>query len=105
MEMYEYESIMVNTRQRRAFVNTIVVRLSWVEYAILLFFMENPGKWLSKAEIFGRIRNYSENHLIFNDEKLVDSHISSLKKALQQIDENAEDYIIGDEHGYKLGND
>jgi hypothetical protein len=37
------------------------------------------------------------------DEKLLDSHISILKKTLGRIDENAENYIVDDARGYKLG--
>jgi DNA-binding response OmpR family regulator len=101
--VYEYENITVDTEQRRAFVNNAVVRLSWVEYAILLLFMENLNKWLSKAEIFARVRGCSEDQITPADEKLLDLHISTLKKTLQRIDENAGNYIITDECGYKLG--
>jgi DNA-binding response OmpR family regulator len=102
MAIYEYENMTVDTRQRRVFVNNIVVRLFRIEYAILLLFMENPGKWLSKAEIFAHIRNYPENRITSADEKLVDSHILTLKKTLQRIDENAGNHIVGGARGYKL---
>jgi DNA-binding response OmpR family regulator len=102
--VYKYENITVDTSRRRAFVNNVVARLSQIEYAILLLFMENPSKWLSKVEIFARIRNCPEDQITPADEKLLDSYISALKNVLQQIDENAGDYIIDDERGYKLGN-
>lgn len=75
---------LLNTRNRTLEKNGERVKLTQVEYSIMRFFMENPGKALSREEILDRVwgRDY------FGELKIVDVNIRRLRLKIEDNVQN-----------------
>lgn len=79
-EIIEFHEIKINTKSRTAFINEQPITLTRKEYDLLLFFVSNKGRVLSKEII--------AEHLWGDDSDLLDNfdfiyvHINNLRKKL-----------------------
>lgn len=90
---------LMNTRNRTLEKNGERIKLTQVEYSIMRFFMENPGKALSREEILDRV--WGQDY--FGDLKIVDVNIRRLRLKIED-NVQAPNYITtvwG--YGYKWG--
>ena len=90
---------LMNTRNRTLEKNGERIKLTQVEYSIMRFFMENPGKALSREEILDRV--WGKDY--FGDLKIVDVNIRRLRLKIED-NVQAPNYITtvwG--YGYKWG--
>ncbi len=85
----EYGEILVRPTEQTVFVNDRSVRLTRSEYALLLYFLANPNRVITKESV--------AEHLSGDDAELMDridfiySHVKNLRKKL--VDAGAQDYI------------
>ena len=90
---------LMNTRNRTLEKNGERVKLTQVEYSIMRFFMENPGKALSREDILDRVwgRDY------FGDLKIVDVNIRRLRLKIEDNVQNPIYITTVWGYGYKWG--
>ena len=90
---------LMNTRNRTLEKNGERIRLTQVEYSIMRFFMENPGKALSREEILDRVwgRDY------FGEVKIVDVNIRRLRLKIEDNVQNPVYITTVWGYGYKWG--
>lgn len=69
----------LNTRKRTLEKNEVPVKLTQVEYSIMKLFMDNPGKALSREEIWQTV--WGENYL--GELKIVDVNIRRLRVKIE----------------------
>lgn len=87
--LIEFREISVNTAQQNVWVNSDLINLTRSEYALLLYFLANPNRVITKESI--------AEHLSGDDADLLDSisfiysHVKNLRKKL--VDTGAGDYI------------
>ena len=89
----------MNTRNRTLEKNGERVKLTQVEYSIMRYFMENPGKALSREDILDRVwgRDY------FGDLKIVDVNIRRLRLKIEDNVQNPLYITTVWGFGYKWG--
>ena len=90
---------LLNVRNRTLEKNGQRVKLTQVEYAIMKFFMENPGKALSREEILDTVwgRDY------FGELKIVDVNIRSLRLKIEDNVQTPTFITTVWGYGYKWG--
>ena len=90
---------LLNVRNRTLEKNGQRVKLTQVEYAIMKFFMENPGKALSREEILDTVwgRDY------FGELKIVDVNIRRLRLKIEDNVQTPTFITTVWGHGYKWG--
>lgn len=90
---------LMNTRNRTLEKNGERIKLTQVEYSIMRFFMENPGKALSREEILDRVwgRDY------FGEVKIVDVNIRRLRLKIEDNVQNPVYITTVWGYGYKWG--
>ena len=90
---------LMNTRNRTLEKNGERIKLTQVEYSIMRFFMENPGKALSREEILDRVwgRDY------FGEVKIVDVNIRRLRLKIEDNVQNPIYITTVWGYGYKWG--
>ena len=90
---------LLNTRNRTLEKNGQRVKLTQVEYAIMKFFMENPGKALSREEILDTVwgRDY------FGELKIVDVNIRRLRLKIEDNVQTPTFITTVWGYGYKWG--
>ncbi len=90
---------LMNTRNRTLEKNGERVKLTQVEYSIMRYFMENPGKALSREDILDRVwgRDY------FGDLKIVDVNIRRLRLKIEDNVQNPLYITTVWGFGYKWG--
>ena len=90
---------LMNTRNRTLEKNGERVKLTQVEYSIMRYFMENPGKALSRENILDRVwgRDY------FGDLKIVDVNIRRLRLKIEDNVQNPIYITTVWGYGYKWG--
>lgn len=81
--------IVVDTEKRQVKVNNKIVELTRREYDILLFFISNKERVLTKESIVEHI--WGDNSNAFDNFDFVYTHIKNLRKKL--IEQGANDYI------------
>ncbi|MDR1448208.1 MAG: winged helix-turn-helix domain-containing protein [Candidatus Ancillula sp.] len=103
---YKFMGLCLNTNLRKVFVNNTPVKLTFIDYNILLYLMQNANKCVSRDEIFKSIWGYSFNYRTQSDESLLNTHISVIRNKLAKVDKKASKYIITEKcFGYRLGED
>lgn len=98
-ELLTYGPFCLNTRNRTLEKNSVRIRLTQVEYAIMKLFMQNPGRALSREEILATVwgRDYD------GELKIVDVNIRRLRIKIEDDTSNPV-YITTDwGYGYKWG--
>ena len=90
---------LLNVRNRTLEKNGQRVKLTQVEYAIMKYFMENPGKALSREEILDTVwgRDY------FGELKIVDVNIRRLRLKIEDNVQNPTFITTVWGYGYKWG--
>ena len=90
---------LLNVRNRTLEKNGQRVKLTQVEYAIMKYFMENPGKALSREEILDTVwgRDY------FGELKIVDVNIRRLRLKIEDTVQNPTFITTVWGYGYKWG--
>ena len=90
---------LLNVRNRTLEKNGQRVKLTQVEYAIMKFFMENPGKALSREEILDTVwgRDY------FGELKIVDVNIRRLRLKIEDNVQTPTFITTVWGYGYKWG--
>ena len=90
---------LLNTRNRTLEKNGVRVKLTQVEYSIMRYFMENPGKALSREEILDTVwgRDY------FGELKIVDVNIRRLRLKIEDNVQNPVYITTVWGYGYKWG--
>ena len=90
---------LLNVRNRTLEKNGQRVKLTQVEYAIMKFFMENPGKALSREEILDTVwgRDY------FGELKIVDVNVRRLRLKIEDNVQNPAYITTVWGYGYKWG--
>ena len=90
---------LMNTRNRTLEKNGERIKLTQVEYAIMRFFMENPGKALSREEILDRV--WGQDY--FGDLKIVDVNIRRLRLKIEDNVQTPNYITTVWGYGYKWG--
>ena len=92
-------AFLLNVRNRTLEKNGQRVKLTQVEYAIMKYFMENPGKALSREEILDMVwgRDY------FGELKIVDVNIRRLRLKIEDNVQNPTFITTVWGYGYKWG--
>ena len=90
---------LLNTRNRTLEKNGVRIKLTQVEYSIMRYFMENPGKALSREEILDTVwgRDY------FGELKIVDVNIRRLRLKIEDNVQNPIYITTVWGYGYKWG--
>ena len=73
------EPFVLNTRKRTLEESGVPIKLNQVEYSIMKLFMDNPGKALSREEIWKTV--WGENYL--GELKIVDVNIRRLRVKIE----------------------
>ena len=89
----------INTRTRVLEKNGNRVRLTQIEYALMLLFMTHPGTALSRSEILSKI--WGEGY--FGEEKVVDVNIRRLRIKIENEPTEPEYITTVWGYGYKWG--
>ncbi len=89
----------INTRTRTLEKNGQRVRLTQIEYALMLLFMTHPGTALSRSEILSRV--WGEGY--FGEEKVVDVNIRRLRIKIEDEPTDPEYITTVWGYGYKWG--
>lgn len=90
---------LMNTRNRTLEKNGERIKLTQVEYSIMRFFMENPGKALSREEILDRV--WGQDY--FGDLKIVDVNIRRLRLKIEDNVQSPNYITTVWGYGYKWG--
>ncbi len=70
--------ITLNTEAREVLIGDMRVELSFKEFELLKYFMENPGRALSREQILSAVWDYD----FYGDERTVDTHVKKLRSKL-----------------------
>jgi len=89
----------INTRTRILEKNGQRVRLTQIEYSLMLLFMTHPGTALSRSEILTRV--WGEGY--FGEEKIVDVNIRRLRIKIENEPTDPEYITTVWGYGYKWG--
>ncbi len=89
----------INTRTRILEKNGQRVRLTQIEYALMLLFMTHPGTALSRSDILARV--WGEGY--FGEEKVVDVNIRRLRTKIEDDPTDPEFITTVWGYGYKWG--
>ena len=90
---------LMNTRNRTLEKNGERIKLTQVEYSIMRYFMENPGKALSREEILDRV--WGQDY--FGDLKIVDVNIRRLRLKIEDNVQTPNYITTVWGYGYKWG--
>ncbi len=77
-EMLEAGGIELNKSAHTVMVNQELIELSFKEFELLVYFMENQGIALSRDKILNRVWNYD----YFGDARTIDTHVKKLRSKL-----------------------
>lgn len=89
----KYNDYEINTEKRTILYKNENINLTTLEFDILLFFINNKGKLLSREAILNSV--WGENY--FGNDRVVDDSIRRLRKKLKYLDINT---VYG--YGYRL---
>ena len=70
--------ILINKEAHQAYVDGEPIELSYKEFELLTYFMENPGIALSREKILNGVWNYD----YFGDARTIDTHVKKLRAKL-----------------------
>lgn len=74
----EMGGILINKEAHQAYVDGEPIELSYKEFELLTYFMENPGIALSREKILNGVWNYD----YFGDARTIDTHVKKLRAKL-----------------------
>ncbi|MCR5310438.1 MAG: response regulator transcription factor [Lachnospiraceae bacterium] len=74
----EYEGVVLNKAAHLVKVNDKEIELSYKEFELLAFFMENKGLALSREKILNSVWNYD----YFGDARTIDTHVKKLRSKM-----------------------
>lgn len=74
-EKIEYEGIVIDKMAHSVFVDDAEIELSFKEFELLTYFIENKGIALSRKQILDNVWNYD----YFGDERTIDTHVKKLR--------------------------
>ncbi|MBP5152703.1 MAG: response regulator transcription factor [Lachnospiraceae bacterium] len=74
----EYEGVVLNKAAHIVKVNDKEIELSYKEFELLAFFMENKGLALSREKILNSVWNYD----YFGDARTIDTHVKKLRSKM-----------------------
>ena len=77
-DMLEYEGIEIDKMAHRVKVDGREIELSYKEFELLTFFMENKGIALSREKILNNVWNYD----YFGDARTIDTHVKKLRSKM-----------------------
>ena len=77
-EAFEYEGIFVDKGAYEVKVDGSLIELSHKEFELLLYFMENKGRALSRDQILNSVWDYD----YFGDARTIDTHVKKLRAKL-----------------------
>lgn len=77
-EKLSYGGIMLDKNAHSVFVDSSEIELSYKEFELLAYFMENKGLALSRDKILDSVWNYD----YFGDARTVDTHVKKLRAKL-----------------------
>ena len=77
-ELLEVGGIKLNKSAHTVMIDTEFVELSFKEFELLAYFMENQGIALSREKILNRVWNYD----YFGDARKIDTHVKKLRSKL-----------------------
>ena len=89
LEQLQSGQFTLNLRQRQLCRDGVPVELTQMEYQIMEFFFQNPGKPLSRAEILRQV--WGDDYI--GDEKVVDVNIHRLRMKIE--DNSSQPRYIG----------
>ena len=93
-------SITVNKAAHQVWVEEQPIDLSYKEFDLLVYFMENKGIALSRERILNNVWNYD----YFGDARTIDTHVKKLRSKLgKEVGDKLIKTIWG--YGYKLSED
>ncbi|MEF3255209.1 MAG: response regulator transcription factor, partial [Deferribacterales bacterium] len=75
-----YKGIYVDMDKYKVFIDNIEVTLTYKEFELLVFLLKHPKKVFTRSQLLSNIWGYDAD--IFT--RTVDSHISSLRKKLEE---------------------
>lgn len=81
---YIFNDLKVDVSTRKVIRSNVDIHLSPKEYEILLFFMKNSNKILTKEQIFEEIWKMEFNNV--SDKKVVDEHLNKLRNKIHLPD-------------------
>ena len=80
----EMGGIMVDKLSHRVMIDDKEIELSFKEFELLVFFMENSGIALSREKILNSVWNYD----YFGDARTIDTHVKKLRAKLGERGDN-----------------
>ncbi|MBQ9438110.1 MAG: response regulator transcription factor [Lachnospiraceae bacterium] len=80
----EFSDLMMDTDAREVYSYGKQVELSYKEFELLKYFMENTGRALSREKILAAVWDYD----FFGDERTVDTHVKKLRSKLGSAGEH-----------------
>lgn len=98
-KMIENGDLKIICNQRRVSVGDKEIKLTRYEYSIIELLMSNPDRVFTKAEIY----EYVWHQEYQNDDKVVNTHISNLRRKLQNVDSEHEYIETVWGIGFKMG--
>lgn len=78
IEMIELGGIVVDRTAHSVMVDGAAIELSYKEFELLVFFMENQGIALSREKILNSVWNYD----YYGDARTIDTHVKKLRSKL-----------------------
>lgn len=75
-----YRDLVIDLDNYHAMVDGAMLDLTNREFELLLEFMQNQGRVLTRSVLLGKLWNYN----FLGDERIVDSHIKNLRKKLNR---------------------
>ena len=78
IEMIELGGIVVDRTAHSVMVDGVAIELSYKEFELLVFFMENQGIALSREKILNSVWNYD----YYGDARTIDTHVKKLRSKL-----------------------
>ncbi|MDR0287937.1 MAG: response regulator transcription factor [Clostridiales bacterium] len=77
-EVYEFDGLSVNTKNRKVVVDSRAIDLAPKEYELLLYLIKNKDSVLSREQILNAVWGYD----YFGGDRAVDTHIKKLRAGL-----------------------
>lgn len=97
LEVYTVGNLTLNTSTRQTIIGDQVIKLAPAVYELLLHFVKNKGKALSRDDIMKRLRPHSRI-----SKQLINVMVSKIRKAFTQYGCQGVRLTLIRKHGYRL---
>ncbi len=77
-DLLEYEGIKIDKMAHAVYIDDRLIELSYKEFELLTFFVENKGIALSREKILNNVWNYD----YFGDARTIDTHVKKLRSKM-----------------------